>query len=121
MKKKLDYKDVQIVWLRDGPRGLEEVIEGGLASEFTLRRSVREMRDNGDYDNAAELEEWLRSRGFIRQHRNTPDAGDVKIYRVQRSEPGPFVRAPVDSLGVSPGEEVRLRFFIDRITIEPVD
>ena len=122
MAKKADFRDVQIAFYRDGIEGVESLIEAEQVSNFTLRRAVSHMRSEGD-DNPSldSLEEALKERGHLSGLSGKPDAGDVKDYKVQQGDGCFFLRVPVDHLGVTKGDSMRVRFFVDAIKLERIE
>ena len=116
-KKKLhSFKDVQIAYLMHGPEGLEDLLKDG-CSKTTLRRAYKEFvkagREVGDF------EQWLiQTIGSPGRGRSTPKVGETRSYKAQQIKQGsPFLRLPLNSLGIRKGKVVRVKFEDDKIVV----
>ena len=126
MPSKYNHEQVQTVFWRDGVEGVQEILEQGSVSQFTLRRALRQMKDHhGTEENSASikgLENMLRELGFLGSGLSSrPDTGDKKQYLVQDADGNPFVRVPVGHMGVQIGDKVTAHFFTDSIKLEPIE
>ena len=117
---RLGFKDVQIAYMIDGVAGVEKLINDKKASKSAVRRALKEFSKAGR--EVAPLEKWVvENVGPVGRGRKTPSHGDVRTYRAQQIQAGgPFIRLPLDALGVSKGNSVRVAFEQGRIVVEAV-
>lgn len=113
----VSYKDIQIAYLMEGLDGVQQVWTDGNASKATIRRAVKLLQETSS--NTAELERWVADNiGAIGRGRTAPKPGETRSYKAQQiKNGGPFLRLPLDSLGVIKGKVVRVRFEEDRIIV----
>lgn len=116
-RKLVSYKDIQIAYLMDGIEGVKKIWDSGNASKATVRRAVKLLQ--GTSSDTTELERWLTDAiGAVGRGRTAPKPGETRSYKAQQIKNGsPFLRLPLDSLGVEKGGTVRVRFDDDRIII----
>lgn len=129
---RIDHKDFQLIFFRDGAEEIGRLIDEGSISPHTIRRAMGAIESKEDPpcegrdSPIAQLKEVLFSRGMLSPSVVRPKAGDVRSYKVQQygkkngdGDGSLFVRVPVSHLGVSYGDEVRASFFVGTIKIEP--
>lgn len=106
----VSFKDVQIVYLMDGVAAVEQLLKSGQASRSTVRRALSELKASGK--NVTELERWVAVNvGSSGRGRSTPSPGESRSYKAQQVKAGgPFLRLPLDVLGVEKGGVVRVHF-----------
>ena len=117
-KRKLtNYKDAQLTFLIEGVDGIDKLWREDRLSRATARRIVTLLRDAGK--DVADLENWVMEHvGPLGRGRAPARAGEVRSYRVQKiHNSGPFLRLPVDALGVQQGDVLRVEFDDDRIIV----
>ena len=118
---KLDHRDVQLTYFRDGPGAVADLIDKGLVSRFTVRRALRAVQEENGTSGFDALAKVLLERGISLEQRpskNKPEPGDVRKYRVQHAKGSLFIRLPVWHLGVKPGQEVEARFYVNSVKVE---
>lgn len=116
-KPNLSFKDVQIRFLMDGVAGVSDAYEDGDASKATVRRALRELKSTGR--DVEGLERWVVERfGSTGRGRSSPLPGETRSYKAQQiSTGGPFLRLPLDVLGVRKGTAVRVHFNDNEIVV----
>jgi len=114
----ISHKDLQIAFLLEGVDGVQKQYDTGNVSKATLRRTLKSLSDSGK--DTADLERWYAENfGTLGRGRGAPTAGESRQYKVQQiRRSGPFLRLPLDSLGVKKGDTVRVKFDDNTITIE---
>jgi hypothetical protein len=116
--KRLSYKDVQIAYLADGVSAVEKLLNEGRTSRAAVRKALDALRQQGAA--AATLDDFVKTHlgQGRRRGRSAPLAGTDRTYRAQKLETGsPFVRLPLEALGVKKGGLVTVRFERDRIIV----
>jgi len=113
----VSYKDIQLAFLLEGIKAVERLWATGNVSKATLRRALKKLHDAGE--NVAELERWVSdSIGPIGRGRAAPQSGETRSYKAQQiKDGGPFLRLPLDSLGIQKGRVLRVTFEDDRIVV----
>jgi hypothetical protein len=114
----LSYKDVQIAYLADGVSAVEKLLKDGRTSRAAVRKALEALRLQGAA--AATLDDFVKSQlgSTGRRGRSAPLVGSDRTYRAQKLETGsPFVRLPLDALGIKKGGLVTVRFERDRIIV----
>ena len=114
----VSYKDVQLAYLLDGIGAVERLWRDGSVSKPTIRRAVKKLQES--HEDVTELERWVAENiGPIGRGRAAPQAGETRTYKAQqiKSGGGPFLRLPLDPLGVARGKSVRVSFERDRIVV----
>ena len=113
----VSYKDVQLAFLLDGVPAVERQWSNGNVSKQTIRRAVKKLQESDE--DVAELERWVAEHiGPIGLGRSAPQPGETRSYKAQQiKNGGPFLRLPLDSLGVRKGKIVRVLFEKDRIVV----
>lgn len=116
-KNHASFKDVQIRFLMDGTDGVAGLYENGDVSKATVRRALRELKASGR--DTASLERWVVERfGSTGRGRAAPITGETRSYKAQQiNTGGPFLRLPLDVLGVEKGGAVRVTFTEDHIVV----
>ncbi len=117
-QKRLSYKDVQIAYLADGVSAVEKLLKDGKTSRAAVRKALEALRQQGAA--AATLDDFVKTHigSSGRRGRSAPLVGSDRTYRAQKLETGsPFVRLPLDALGVKKGGLVTVRFERDRIIV----
>ncbi len=111
------FKDVQISYLMEGLPAIEKMYANGLASKTTLRKALKKLQESGQDVKA--LEEWVIEQfGASVRGRSSPMAGETRTYRAQQvTGSGPFLRLPLDVLGIQKGELVRVKFGETEVTV----
>ena len=119
-RKRLSYKDIQISYLADGIGAVEKLLNSGKVSRAAVRKALEALRQQGAA--AATLDDFVKANlGEGRRGRTAPLVGTERTYRAQKLETGsPFVRLPLDALGVKKGGVVTVRFERDRIIVSKV-
>ena len=112
---RLDHKDVQLVWHREGVDSIEEIIDAGLVSAHTMRRAFSELQGEPGIDVLRDLLDGtgMLSKGGI----GAPDAGDSRSYKTQEMDGRQVIVLPVGHLDVETGEPVRADFNVDDIRV----
>jgi hypothetical protein len=118
--KRLSYKDIQIADLADGVSAVERLMKEGRASRAAVRRALDALRQQGAA--AATLDDFVKSHiGQGRRGRSAPLVGTDRTYRAQKLTTGsPFLRLPLEALGVKKGGLVTVRFERDRIIVTKI-
>lgn len=113
----VSYKDVQITYLTQGVDGVAGIWKSGNASKPTIRRAVKRLQESGQ--DTADLERWVAENiGAVGRGRSAPKPGETRSYKAQQIKTGgPFLRLPLDSLGITKGKVVRVRFEEERIIV----
>jgi len=113
-RKDVYQKDVQILYLSHGAAAVEDLLRKDKVKILTVRRALDGLKENGV--EAAPLEELLRKM-YVRGP-PTPVSGTARTYRVQQTARTlPFIRIPLNVLGVGKSDEVTVRFEDGVITI----
>jgi hypothetical protein len=115
--KRISYKDVQIHYLADGISAVERLLKEGRASRAAVRKALDALREQGAA--VATLDDFVKTHiGQGRRGRTAPLIGSDRTYRAQKLPTGsPFVRLPLEALGVKKGGLVTVRFERDRIVV----
>jgi hypothetical protein len=115
--KRLSYKDIQIHYLADGVSAVEKLLNEGRASRAAVRKALDALRQQGAA--AATLDDFVKTHiGQGRRGRTAPLVGTDRTYRAQKLTTGsPFVRLPLEAIGVKKGGLVTVRFERDRIIV----
>ena len=115
--KRLSYKDIQIAYLADGVGAVEKLLNEEKASRAAVRKALEALRQQGAA--AATLDDFVKTHiGAGRRGRSAPLVGTDRTNRAQKLATGsPFVRLPLESLGVKKGGVVTVRFERDRIIV----
>ena len=116
--KRLSYKDVQIAYLADGVSAVEKLLNDGRTSRAAIRKALDALRQQGAA--AATLDDFVKTHlgQGGRRGRTAPLVGTDRTYRAQKLDTGsPFVRLPLEALGVKKGGLVTVRIERDRIVV----
>ncbi len=118
--KRLSYKDLQIAYLSDGVNAVEKLLKDGKVSRGAVRKALDALRQQGAA--AATLDDFVKTHiGQGRRGRSAPLVGTDRTYRAQKLNTGsPFLRLPLEALGVKKGGLVTVRFERDRIVVTKV-
>ena len=126
--KRLSYKDIQIAYLSDGVAAVERLLKDGKASRAAVRKALDALRQQGAA--AATLDDFVKTHiGQGRRGRSAPLVGTdrtyrargIATYRAQKLATGsPFLRLPLEALGVKKGGLVTVRFERDRVIVTKV-
>lgn len=118
--KRLSYKDIQISYLADGVGAVDKMLKDGRASRAAVRKALDALRHAGAP--TAALDDFIKTHiGQGRRGRAAPLVGTERSYRAQKIEGGsPFLRLPLEALGVKKGGLVTVRFERDRIVVSKV-
>ncbi len=114
----VSYKDVQLAYLLEGVSAVERQWQTGNVSKATIRRAVKRLQESDE--DVAEFERWVAANiGPIGRGRSSPQPGETRSYKVQQLQNGggPFLRLPIDSLGVKKEDIVRVQFDKDQIVV----
>jgi hypothetical protein len=113
----VSYKDVQLAYLLDGVQAVDKQWRSGNVSKSTVRRAVKRLQEANE--EVAALERWVvENVGPIGRGRSAPQAGETRSYKAQQiGDGGPFLRLPLDSLGVKKTDFVRVHFEDERIIV----
>jgi len=116
----LSFKDVQIAYLMNGVRSIEELHGRGKASSATIRRALVQLRSGGR--EVRPFEDWVFDNlGVGVRGRAAPQAGQERVYRAQQIKTsGPFLRLPLGALSIHKGEEVQVHFEDECIIVKKV-
>lgn len=119
-RKVISFKDVQIAYLLDGIAGIERLIKGRKSPVAVLKRALRELKAQGS--DTRELESFIAEQfGSTGRGRAVPQVGEERRYKAQQIKSGaPFLRLPLNTLGIKKGKQVRVRFEADRILVTRV-
>ena len=118
--KRLSYKDIQIAYLSDGVAAVERLLKDGKASRAAVRKALDALRQQGAA--AATLDDFVKTHiGQGRRGRSAPLVVTDRTYRAQKLATGsPFLRLPLEALGVKKGGLVTVRFERDRVIVTKV-
>lgn len=118
--KRLSYKDLQIAYLSDGVNAVDKLMKEGKVSKGAVRKALDALRQQGAA--AANLDDFVKTHiGEGRRGRSAPLVGSDRTYRAQKLNTGsPFLRLPLEALGVKKGGLVTVRFERDRIVVTKV-
>ena len=114
----VSYKDVQLEYLLHGVPAVEKLWKAGNVSKSTVRRAVKKLQESNE--DVGKLERWVAENiGPIGRGRSAPQPGETRTYKAQQlaGGGGPFLRLPLDSLGVARGAVVRAEFTEDKIIV----
>ena len=113
----VSFKDVQIAYLMNGVSAIEGLMKGGRVSKPTVRRALQQLEASGR--NVEPLERWVTENlGGSGRGRSPPTSGDTRSYKAQQVKTGgPFLRLPLDVLGVKKAGEIRVRFESGQIIV----
>jgi len=113
----VSFKDVQIAYLMEGVTQVDSMFQNGKASKTTVRRALRELKTAGR--DVRELENWVIDHfGSTGRGRAAPSMGETRSYKAQQVRTGgPFLRLPLDVLGVDKGNAIRVRFDNNQIIV----
>ena len=113
----VSFKDVQIAYLMDGVNAVDVLVKDGRASRTTVRRALVDLKAGGRDVN--ELESWVVNHiGAPGRGRSAPVVGEKRAYKAQQVKTGgPFLRLPLDVLGVEKGTVVDVTFDEDKIVV----
>lgn len=100
-------KDVTILFLAEGEQAVREAFARGEITRAVLRKAAGTVTGVDVSDLTA-----ARQRG-----RKPPSAGEERHYKVI-GEGASFVRVPMAALGLVAGDQVRIAFGSDSITVE---
>ncbi len=119
-KQNLSFKDIQISYLTGGVSQVESVFNSGKTSKQTVRKALKELSTSGQDVKA--LEAWVLERfGSNGRGRNAPLKGETRLYKAQQVQTGgPFLRLPLEVLGVKKGEQLKVHFGGEKISVEKV-
>jgi hypothetical protein len=118
--KRVSYKDIQIIYLSEGVSAVDKLMKEGRVSRGAVRKALDALRQAGA--SAATLDDFVKTHiGQGRRGRSAPLVGTERTYRAQKLETGsPFLRLPLEALGVKKGGIVTVRFDRDRIIVSKV-
>lgn len=114
---KLSYKDVCIKFLAEGVQALEVMHKKSELSATVARRALRHLTE--EYPaRAGSFEGWLSGNFPMKgRGRAEPTEGEERIYKVQKiATGGPFLRLPLNPLGVKKGDKMKVTFEKGRVT-----
>ncbi len=114
----VSYKDLMIAVFSGGVAAIEAL--EGKYSKSSLRRAIKELKAANN-PVVEDLENFFVSQGgTLGRGRGGPKIGDTRSYKVQQLKKGggPFLRLPMDSLGVDKGAAVKVAFDEDTIVIK---
>lgn len=95
--------------------------ENNWPSRHTLLRACIEMRRVSADALAQRLWLWIQEHMTLPRGRRPPAAGVERRYSVQRTKEGlPFVRVPVQPLGLEFGDEVMVEFENGKVVVVPM-
>ena len=120
-RRNVSFKDVQIAYLMSGVSAIEALVTRGAVSKPTLRRTLSELAASGR--NVEPLQRWVDEHLGVGapgggRGRSPAGAGDTRSYKAQQVKSGgPFLRLPLDVLGVKKGGALHVRFERDSIVI----
>ncbi len=119
-RKVISFKDIQIAYLLDGIEGVDRLVKGRKSPAAVLKRALRELKSQGS--DTSELEGYVAEKfGSTGRGRSVPQAGEERRYKAQQIKAGaPFLRLPLNTLGIKKGKQVRVRFEADRIVVTRV-
>jgi hypothetical protein len=112
----MTHTEVQNSFLKDGAAGIESIIENSTASPHTLRRALRELRDDpGSLPSSKidDLEHVLDEHGFMSTAVSKPDVGDHRSYKIQEESGRQVLKVPVDYLQQATGSEISVSFDVN--------
>lgn len=111
------FKDVQLAYLMEGVPAVAALVRDDRASPTTVRRALKMLQESGS--DVAALERWVATNiGPIGRSRSAPGVGEVRSYKVQQVKgSGPFLRLPLDCLGVEKGGVIWVQFEGERIIV----
>ena len=116
-RQSVSFKDVQIAYLMDGISAVDSLLAEGRASRTTVRRALTTLKSAGR--EVKELEDWvIRHIGAPGRGRSAPIVGECRAYKAQQvKNGGPFLRLPLDVLGVQKGSVVTVTFDNGKIVV----
>lgn len=111
------FKDVQLAYLMEGVSAVEALVRAKRASPSTIRRALKKLQEAGS--DVTALERWMAMNiGPIGRSRSAPAVGDLRSYKVQQVRgTGPFLRLPLDCLGVEKGGVIWVQFDGEKIVV----
>jgi hypothetical protein len=121
-KEKRTYKDLLLAY-HDTPNkkaaveALTREVESGEYSDITIRRAVTLLNEQ-DRD-IGNLGTYLK--GTIARGKAPPKVGEVRTYRVQRPTKGKkalYIRLPVETLGITSADEIKVSFADNKIEVQ---
>lgn len=116
-RKVISFKDVQIAYLLDGVKGVERLLKDRKSPGSVLKRALQELKETGT--NTKALEEFIgESFSAAGRGRAIPQVGEERRYKAQQVKSGtPFLRLPLNTLGLKKGKAVKVRFEAGQILV----
>ena len=106
-------KDVLVEYLTNGVEGVERLnADKGPFTRRTLRDAMKMLEDRGS--DFVALEDWCKkTQGFGLNNRSSahgPKTGEERTYKAQGKVGAPYMKLPLRTLGIKPGEPVKTAF-----------
>jgi len=114
---KVIYKDVEIAYLAEGLNAVKTMIEGGI-KPAVVRRAADEL--SVKYPEKADMLRMFVENSYPSTVRGRlpPTAGEERDYKAQQVKTGaPFLRLPLDLLGIKKGQVATVSFNEDKIEV----
>jgi hypothetical protein len=116
-KRTHSYKDVQIAYLLEGLRGVQQLHVQEQLSGQVVQKAIKILRSLGK--DPQDLAQWAKIQFRAKpKGRPSPKIGEKKFYKAQQiKEGGLFLRLPVETLVDAKGLDLEVRFEKDLIEV----
>ncbi len=119
------YKDIALVFLTEGIAGVETCRAEGVSDDVIVK-AFESLQASGSDTDVGEFEQFIGQNIELTngagRGRPAPVLGASRIYKAQRvGETGAFIRLPVELLGCTKGEGVKVSFENGRMIVEKAE
>lgn len=119
----INHKDIKLAFFMHKLQGVQELCEQGNPSANVVRNACADLEAEG-VPGVSKLRKWVDENypETEKGHSRTKvELGDTRSYRAQTKgkdiEEDPFVRVPVELLGIAKGQKAAVTFEEDKIVI----
>lgn len=124
----ISFKDLGVAFLSNGVDGVRSAINGIQTSKSTHQKAIDHLKAGGKDTSAYETFVSANfganspNSGTGTRGRTPPKVGDSRLYKTQKVDrTGPFIRLPLDTLGRTKGQPVKVEFRDGSILITPAN
>ena len=114
----ISFKDMVMAYGLGGLKDVLEHAEKGNVSKSVHRQAIKVLKDKNK--NPADYEEWYKKTYPFSPStgRTPPIDGEVRLYSAQQAKKaGPFLRLPLDLLGVEKQSKIKVTFDKNEIRV----
>lgn len=114
------HKDVQNAFHEGGVEEIRRLYAEKLVSAAVINRAANELssRNVDGLEELNELVSEIAPKRTGRRGKQAPTAGETRSYKAQQVKgSGPFMRLPLDTLGLNKGEQVSVSFTDKQIVV----